>query len=459
MNTKKSKSKPFVLESPLQSERALWFALMGFTLTFSLQFPGVYSPDSVLILQQASNLAPNSNWHSPVLRELWQIITLGGVHPVWLFVTQVLVFSYIIYISTKGIKRFSHALIMFFVLLNPVTLNIVSFVSKDSAILLIVLLIYSLYFHQRNVWNKRQIIFITLCMIFASSLRVNVVILFIPLIVDFFRNHLRNETQCRKLNVTRGSSASVFMIIALSLSLNTLLSGRDLSPQNVVPLWDVTGISVRTGRILIPNDFQASPKCSLEELGSQYSTRIMDPLLWGENACLSTMLPEDYIEQSKKYQKTGEFSSAFPLSQWLKIVVSNPIPYLEHRIAVGANLLGITNPPTGTLLKSSAPSAISVNVDPNFNNYLHNTVYKALEEQKWMGIFFLPIIWLLALVIFLMKVSSHRRKIVLISTFAFTFGTILISPGTDLRYLYPVFAFLVVSVSDYFANVSSSKHS
>jgi hypothetical protein len=183
----------------------------------------------------------------------------------------------------------------------------------------------------------------------------------------------------------------------------------------------------------------------------------MDQLLWGQDACLSTTLPEDYLRQADNYQKLGDFSSSFPLKEWIKIVFLNPIPYIEHRLSVGGNLLGISNPPTGIFLKNSAPTSASIKVDPNFNNYLHTALFQILEGHRWIGVFFLPVIWLLGLILLMMKTRSPARKIVLISAIFYTLVAVIVSPGTDLRYMYPIYALMIVGASHYFANPATKK--
>lgn len=431
----------------LSSKRTLPLCLLSWFILILSQFPGVFSPASILIISQGSGLAPKSNWHSPVLREIWSVISLHGAHPVWIFLVQSIIYVLSLYLLLSIQESRNKALLVFLSFTNPITLNIVGYVGTDAWIFLITLLGYAIFFYnKRKSKSLNRLTSWTLILIFVliSTFRVNALLIFIPLIWLTSKN-LPNS---RTVNASRLKPlitiCFLLLIFLASSFLNSVSAGRDLSPQNTLLLWDSVGIAVNSSNNDIPDDYQRSPKCTLVELENQYSARTGDPLFWGEAACMKIALPEDYKSQDIYFSKNNEFSEPFAYTSWISSIIKNPFAYLKHRINVASNLLGIQHPPTGMFIESSAPSAVQIKIDPSFRNQFHTSLYKVLNMFEIIHVFFLPVIWIILLVFMNRSTTENFSMWVL----TYTASMLILAPGTDLRYLYPIWGFVILACAN-----------
>jgi hypothetical protein len=421
----------------------------GFALLIT-RFPGVFSPDSIVIVSQGSGLAPKSNWHSPILREIWSVISRNGAHPVWIFLFQALIYAITLYLLLSIQKTLRHKFLVLAIFTNPITFNIVGYVGKDAWIFLLALLTYTIYFRNKHKsLSLTTFSLISISIILTSSFRTNAVFIFIPMLWMFSKHYSLMKGVSNRLSQFSLCLGLILLTLFISSSMNSIFTGRDLSPQNTLLLWDAVGVGIGSSKVDIPDQFLSRPKCSVEKMKSQYSTRIGDSLFWGEDSCLNIVLPEDYQNQEFLFKETKRFSNAFSYRNWIKLILENPIEYSKHRIAIASNLLGIQNFPTGVFIESSAASSVRINVDPYFRNQLHLNLYRVLNNLQVIQFFFLPVIWFLILLSLKHLTTANFTR----WSLPYSASMVLLSPGTDLRYMYPVWGFVILS----FANLKDPR--
>ena len=415
--------------------------LLGVLFFLIVFFPGSYSADTVLLLQQAKGMVPDTNWHTPVLREIWSVLSINGRYPVNIFIFQTAIFAVSIVLYLRVANEKSKYLV-YFAFINPITFNIVGFVSKDTFIFLGIIFLYGAYINLQENSTDEKYFWLIFGITIIASFRINVIIIFIPLL-HWITCHLKRNSKLSSFSKARVTLTVLIGVLLISNTANWAFSGRELSPQGVISLWDLAGISSRTNTMVIPNEYLND--CPLEKLKYQYSTRISDQLFWGPESCFSTTLPEEYEEQLKNRREIGSYSTILPISTWLQGIIKYPTEYLRHRLDVGSNLLGIVNPPTGQVLKGLTPSVETVGLNPKFENDFNFVYWEMILNLKLVDFLFLPAVWIFLLMIISSNGKKNQKDVFRISLL-FVISMVLLTPGTDLRYTYPLWGLIVVSI-------------
>lgn len=431
----------------------LSYAPIGIFLFYLLvNFPGSFNEDSVLVFSQSAQIATMTNWHSPLLVHLWWVLSLGGNDPRLIFISQTalisLIFGKLIGMAPTTWKKI--ILIMLFLL--PQSVIVAGYVSKDTFIAIFTVI----SFLDWNLPKRIKYLPNVIALVLVASLRITNIFLLLPGLIHLsqkIKNSDRRKTQLRKW------TQSLFILISIltfGYLLNIPNSGRHLHPENIVKTWDLTAISLDSNKNLIPQEFQREPKCSLTEMKTQYTTLFSDPLIWNENSCSSLILPERYNDQVTFYNEKGEYSQKISTKYWIDQIISNPKPYLEHRLKIIARMLLIPNSP---IMYPSSPNSSFIGINKDQSLYpgvvLHNIfpkynfAYSVHDIANPGKILMVPGIWLLGVLLLLIRKArretSKKQIVIFLSMLGYVMTIGFTSPGPEFRYLYPIWYLSIYS--------------
>lgn len=146
----------------------------------------------------------------------------------------------------------------------------------------------------------------------------------IPLLMWWTVVHARIPRPGRPPRAPRpliGALAGVIAIAAVGWSLDRAVVRHQVSTFTVVQVFDLAGISVRTGELLLP-DFMLPEDYSIDMLRASYVPYNSVPLFWGG-------IQATLWDGSLTAEHRSELRNA-----WLRAIASHPMAYLSHRLAV-----------------------------------------------------------------------------------------------------------------------------
>ena len=139
----------------------------------------------------------------------------------------------------------------------------------------------------------------------------------------------------------RSKSAATFIkyaFLGTALSISFALFDRFISeellmsaeeyPLQMLMIWDLTNLSVKSGEVLFPK-IDLGTKLTLDKLTTYYCEYSCDQVFWGH------ALPEhpQFLRLPGEYKLLGK--------AWLKAIAEHPLLYLEHRALAFLSVLGI----------------------------------------------------------------------------------------------------------------------
>jgi len=418
---------------------------MFVVISLLVNFPGTFSPDSLVMYWQADRRVPLSDWHSPILREYWRIISLGGREPWLLFIFQLFIFSLLLYSILKYCSNTKHKIFVVFLFLLPTTQNILQYIGKDPFLVQGIMATFLLEISR----SRHRIKILVALAILIASVRGNAALLLIPVSYEIARFiYLKyNISQPRIGNFFNSKFSLIPIVIILFLSsivINQALAGRNLNPQNTLLGWDLAAISVQKDKMLVPTEF-LDEGCDLTKLHEQYSPVRSDALFFQDGSCIEIMLPEDYVNQDLYFDKYGAYSKGISLGTYLEAIVTNLKFFLIHKMNAAKSLLGNANVPQ--LMNESSPLAIKIGISADSYSNMHRGYYQAIKDNRITWIFFHPIFLILAFCVATLgygERKKHRRRY-FYSGLVYLLSLLVLLPGSDLRYLYPLWGFVLIS--------------
>jgi hypothetical protein len=414
-------------------------------LSLLINFPGTFSPDSLVLYWQADRRVPLSDWHSPVLREFWRIISLGGREPWLLFIFQLFTFSMLLYVILSYCHNSKHKIFVLLLFLSPTTQNILQYIGKDPFLVQGIMAIFLLEISR----SRHRIKLLVTVGVLIASVRGNAAILLLPVSYEIGRyiyfKYKTGKPRIANLANFRFSIIPIVIFFFLaSIVLNQALAGRGLNPQNTLLAWDLTAISVQKNKLLVPTEFLYKD-CDLSKLREQYTPVRSDALFFQSDSCIKIMLPEDYAKQESYLENYGAYSKGIPLRIYFESVLGNFKFFLIHKFNAAKTLLGNENVPQ--LMNESAPRALEIGIsDASYSN-THRGFYQAIKGNQLTWIFFHPIFWVLMFCISTLgygERKEHRRRYFYSGLF-YLLSLLVLLPGSDLRYLYPLWGFVLIS--------------
>lgn len=433
--------------------------LIAIFFFFSLiaNFPGTFSPDSLVMYWQADRRVPLTDWHSPLFQEFWRFLSIGGREPRMIFLFQLITFTLALKFFLNLTSRYALKILILLLFLSPATQNILQYIGKDPFLFSFVFLIAFLLYK-----NKPLLIILYLPLfVLTASIRGNAIFLCIPILYSLATILLKRfgfpvfpvRAAIIRIAVT---IILILLFFFSSFFLNKSISERGLNPQNTLLGWDLVGISVNEGQNLVPAEFLKA-NCSFELLKSQYSSVRSDQLIFFDNSCLRVMLPEDYQKQKELFDSHGLYSKAIPIRYFVSTVIEHPLSYLKHKAEVTKSLFGFRGDYQYLLMDKSSPRAIEIGIDSSSYSNIHSWYYKKVSESRLLRMMLHPLLWLFFFIAATTLPGPNRktRILLLFSGLSYLCSLVVLLPGTDLRYLFPI---LALSLSSFALMLESTKN-
>ena len=298
-------------------------------------FPGLMIPDTIDMCNQAVT-GLYTTWHSPIFAGVWGFAHLG---PEVLFSVQVLAFVTVIYVLlARWLRPWVAVVCTVVVVFVPTTVGWLAHIGKDEwgAIALlwaIALLARVADAHGRN----RTIVLVAACAFLWIATAVRHDYIISAAVVLLFAGPLSevngHTRRTRGLAVlTRVGLVAVFVVFTLlsqRLWIDNVVRPTTLYPQQATFQYDLTSLSIRSGRILLPAS-SPQPGTTLDDLRSHFTVHGGA----GYGLFFSKDEPIRYVATAAA---EDELQSA-----WLDAVKKYPGQYLSFRLSFAMSMLGVS---------------------------------------------------------------------------------------------------------------------
>jgi len=292
--------------------------------------PGLYTVDSLVQLAQARDHV-YFDWNPPIMAGIWSfLIALTGAFSS-LFWAQIVLFggSLMLWAYVFWRIRLWGALAGFVALVwSPFLLNFAGVVWKDVGMACALLAAFGIV-APAHITGRGKAVAAVLSLpfvVYAAGVRYNALPATLPLLFIVFWPS-RDMTPLRRISVsTTGAlvaAAAIFGIVNW-LSYDYLHAARQF-PQQFIYLYDLAGLSVRTGNDLIPPAAKAQD-FSMERLAQAYKPYSGD-YLFADPPVLKAIRNAEEIAKVRRI--------------WLHEIAGHPIIYLTHRWNIFRSLLRI----------------------------------------------------------------------------------------------------------------------
>jgi hypothetical protein len=226
---------------------------------------------------------------------------------------------------------------------------LIAVLSTASALLLLALLKGL----RRALWLALPLL------IYGGLVRHNAIPALIPLLLLWAYCH---ATIYRVGGAPLGRHVIVIALVLLALTIGTgrllerfvVEEGEWYDAATLVMLWDLAGISVETGEVLLPAYVPLSGRITPAELAQKYSPLSNVPLHQAPNAL------RDYGYTSVERRDIRR--------RWLAAIAAHPAAYVQHRLAVATRLFGRygnDRPPTHAYVRTVVAYADNPPIQPN----------------------------------------------------------------------------------------------
>ena len=292
--------------------------------------------DSLSQWYQVNRILPIDNWHPPVIVYLWRALNVVVNGPLGL-----LIFQQVLYWAGLGLLVFSFSernswkrkiIVLTALGFFPVVWFATASVWKDALMissLLFSIGVTSLLVKNRlkNAYRPLAVVLILLGLLFAGATRHNGLLAVLPLSTFLFGLILFGSS--KMLKQVAFSTLGVGVLLVLSLQVNKV--GVQVPYPylvNQIFLWDVAGISIEKGELLIPESaFNNPDSANLEALTRHYQFASNNSLVF------SSELFKDDIWADSEYGK--EF-----LGQSLEVITSELDTYAKVRLRFMSHFVG-----------------------------------------------------------------------------------------------------------------------
>jgi hypothetical protein len=406
--------------------------LVLFGLTVAAFYPGYLSFDSAFQYWQARHRS-YSNLPPPAMAIFWT-----GVDALWpgsggMFALSALLYWFGIglfaLVAFRGAAARTAAVLVAG-LVSP-ALPIVAHVWTDAALIAVLGAASALMFFAM-ARESRVGLWLTLpLLLLAGIVRPNALAATVPLLLLW--------THAEATTGRAPATASVRRVVALTLALVTVTVGAESLLDRLVVtdrrsaatlgmVFDLAGISVRSGTLVVPPYAPYSSAVTLEWLASSYSPLTNVPLHEGPNGLRADGYSRDERDDLRR--------------RWLAAIAAHPGAYVRHRAAVTVRLFGRyggDRPPSLAFVPTVVGYRDNPAIVPN-RSTLNASVMGAYRAAAgtWLGA---PASYALLALVTLLAAWPRRRgvsgKVALAlaaSGLAYAAPLALIAPAAELRY-------------------------
>ncbi|WP_304561295.1 hypothetical protein [Sphingomonas immobilis] len=299
--------------------RFSWPAGVAFAaLCFLLSYPGRLNGDSLFSLMATTKPGLTNNWHSATLQWLWSLPGPVLGQPAGALAIQAVLFG----IFAGFLPRLprdlrGRAALAGEVLLRVALAGATGYIGKDAVILTALLIAVQVLrrLSQARLGAGGSVLLglVTALFLLTKAPNFLVVVVALALVLPFF-------IQSRRAYLALIAIALVVGALAVPLNRavdSVIFKARDLHPDKQLVLFDVAGISARTGQNLFA-DVPGWPTTALKPPAACYV-----PYMWDSFA---------------EWAPCGGYATAYDRfdgalkRRWVEAIAAHPIAYAQHRL-------------------------------------------------------------------------------------------------------------------------------
>lgn len=432
-------------ESKSRSRLLDWAACVGFLSTVGAFFPGVMSPDSLDQLRQAEAWR-YSTTQPPIMTLLWSVLNIIVAGPALMLLLQAAMWwgGWLLVVRRAVPARpASQAAVLLAIGLWPPLFAMTGTVWRDVHMTLALLVAVGLLLQDPSVGRERmRLVFAGLLVAYASAVRINAIFSVLPLAswIAFRAWRALSSTSPGAASLPRRFAIPLGAALVLGMALagrvvNPALASRMWYPVQNLQVFDLVGISARTGENLVPPALRNGNDAP-ERIASFYSAFSCFPAYFTPSSADPKLIGSLRLLTTEDDAVLAEIASA-----WRAAIFAHPGAYLEHRAAVFAANMGWEDlplhypyergVPPNTLGVSWHPSALSTRAYAWFDATLNHASWL---WRPWLYLWgSLLVIWG-AVAAWRQGVRSPEALLVVASGILYTLPYLFAAPAADLRY-------------------------
>lgn len=399
--------------------------------------PGLMTPDALDMCNQALHSA-YTNWHSPIIAGIWGFV---DATPETIIVSQTFALVAAIYlIVSRWLRRSAAVIATIVITLLPTTLGWVAHIGKDQWSAIAVLLAIAALARLDETAGRQRVWCFALALFLlwlAVAARANAIV---PAVVILFlsgdrvwasiRNSTGRRTLLRRLGVVLMFAIAV--VGSQRVWVSTIVQPAIQYPMQPNQQFDLVALSVRTNELLLPES-SLTPGATLDDLRSHFQTNGsgVDKLLFPADAPVRFRISDPAVEREIK-------------QAWLDAIISHPLAYVKHRLAVTRAMLGISTsyPHGGMYDPGSRPETWGLDCDlptPYFPEVQSGLLSIPRVGDQWT---IWRVWWMLLVIVGGAYVVGYRRSAearMLVGYSISTIATFAMFAGAPLmRYFWPI---------------------
>lgn len=400
-------------------------------------YPGVYSPDSVVMLSEGIGVTPMNNWHPVLLAELWGVVVAISGSNAGVWVAQSMLAAICAFALLRQVRRRAAVVAAVVGLLLPPLWGALAMTWKDTQLALVWWLVAIAMV--RPTMSRRWAAGLLVGVLGISIARYNSIGLAIGPAWLASTALITGGTGSRYRLPAIRIAATVFALgaaVLLSVGLGGTRVEDEVHPEEALYVFDIVGVAVRTGDVGLRREAEATPPCTFDVLRTQYQPSTAAYLIFGPEACVNVGLPipDDGIQH------------VF-VGDWIDAVTAHPTAYLRHRTGAALITAGITERPLGTLIVVGDPAAESL-LSPTLLARTAPTVAFLDWFPQHLGVLYRPIVWVLATAVAIGFAGRRRSRLGVVfgSTIVNLLIVCLTTPAAQVRYSYPALITMIVAI-------------
>ncbi|KAA0181948.1 glycosyltransferase family 2 protein [Cupriavidus gilardii] len=409
---------------------------LGFLSCLLAFFPGWMSPDSLAQYHDAK-AGEYIDWHPVLMAWLWRQLDKIYTGPALLLVMHLALYWGAWLLISQASRRWLGYGAYLLPLLGfwPGLIYPLGQIWKDISFATTMFFAWAYLFYvytTRLKFGGLEFVIVFLLAVYAFGVKTNgiVVLPFLFAFVGYLRNGNGGRARWNKV-LAMAIAMPIFSALAVS-GITSQLKVIKTSPFQYTETYDLLGVSVKSGDVLLPRYITTRVGDTTDKLRSLYFPGGNNLLFYNSAGNMTTINPDELSDLH---------------GRWRAALVSHPLLYWEHRWQNFVELMrwGRDRP---------APIAYPIIVENTYGfQFVPNSFSRLLVRvpERFPKIFF-PWIYIFALLIssaiLFVFAKQHRFLIACVvgSAAAFTIPHIFVAPAADYRYLYFVYFYSVLTV-------------
>ena len=409
---------------------------MGGIVTVAAFYPGVMSPDSLDQLRQARAWTYTTSV-PPLMTLLWSALDSLVPGPALMLLLQVGAWWGGLYLLARRLVRaapLTQAAVVLFVGLWPPLFAMIGTIWRDVHLTLALLMSIALLLRAEGRPDRRMTATAGVLVAYASAVRVNAILSVIPL--AGWVAWQWSGGRAAIMSGARRRAALIACVVCLVFGgrwIERFIATTIVHPEQCVEVFDLVGISSRTGTNLVPGSIRNGFDRP-ERIAASYNAFTWLPAYWGPMR--DGVLVEPRLLSTEDRATLAQIHGA-----WWSAVRAHPRAYLAHRAAVFAAAMGwdalpIFYPyergvPVNDLGLVSRPSGFSA------------LVYRGLDLtplrlpwiwRPWVFVWIDLMLLAACLRAWTQGVVTPRTVLVLSSALLYSLPYFVLAPAAELRY-------------------------